>query len=56
VIANQMARKIPLELAGRVLSIALFYLGGPGDRYHSRYELDEDASISVGHLRSSSSP
>jgi hypothetical protein len=30
VVANQMARKIPLELAGRLFSIALIILEGQG--------------------------
>jgi hypothetical protein len=51
VIANQMARKIPLKFVGRVFSTTLIILEG-----HSWYELDEDASSCVGHFCSSGSP
>jgi hypothetical protein len=56
VVANQMARKIPLELVGRVFSTTLIILEGQGIDVILGMNLDEDASSCVGHLYSSGSP
>jgi hypothetical protein len=46
--------KSHLSLSGKCFHP--YHLGRPGDRCHSWYELDEDASSCVGHLYSSGSP